>query len=477
MTALDSAQRAITLLGDAASAYSIARSLGEQEYWPRERMQELQQNRLTRLVRHAAGASPFYKQHLADIDLSRPIELKALPTVDKRTIMASFDEVVTDRRVQLADIEREMSVHRGGYYLKRYRIHASSGSSGQKGVWLWDHSERAAAMAATMRLRVMLGFPWGPWNRHRVTEITYPRGLDRTVRWGLTLDLRLKRRQILDPLDRLSSLVGCLNNFAPDHLIGLGSQLGLLAAEQLDGRLRIRPRSVTSWQDLCTAEIKQRIKSAWGITPFEIYGMSESGGLLAVDCEHHAGLHLLESLNIVEVVDGENQAVANGVTGSKILLTNLSSYAQPRIRYEIPDMVRLAPNGAECPCGRTTPLIEVVEGRSDDAISLPGRHGGEVALNCLHFRQRISTVDGVKEHQVRYDGQRFRIAVVLRDGARAEDVLPIVHERLLRTLEPLDVLIPPLEVEQVAEDRIERDPRHRGKFKVLIDERRISAVH
>lgn len=54
------------------------------------------------------------------------------------------------------------------------------------------------------------------------------------------------------------------------------------------------------------------------------------------------GLYLFEDSVIFEVVDEKNRSVPAGAFGAKLLITVLSSRAQPLIRYELSDSVRLA---------------------------------------------------------------------------------------------------------------------------------------
>jgi hypothetical protein len=47
-----------------------------------------------------------------------------------------------------------------------------------------------------------------------------------------------------------------------------------------------------------------------------------------------------------------------------------------------------------------------------------------------------------------------------------------VRTSLLGYLEPHNAVLPQITVEIVDDDRIERDPRHGGKFKLLVDKTR-----
>src|SRR5947209_11697720 len=75
---------------------------------PPRRVAAIQRRRLRRLLKLAVRRSPFYARKFRGIDVGR-CDLRDLPTTDKDEVMAHFDEVVTDRRLRLAEIERFMA--------------------------------------------------------------------------------------------------------------------------------------------------------------------------------------------------------------------------------------------------------------------------------------------------------------------------------------------------------------------------------
>src|SRR5262245_57073835 len=91
-----------------------------------------QNHRLRRLLRHAAAHSPFYYKKFRGLDLGR-CPLSDLPVTTKTELVDRFEDVVTDRRVRLADVERFTEDPANGARLFRGRYHVThtSGSSGQ----------------------------------------------------------------------------------------------------------------------------------------------------------------------------------------------------------------------------------------------------------------------------------------------------------------------------------------------------------
>lgn len=119
--------------------------------------------------------------------------------------------------------------------------------------------------------------------------------------------------------------------------------------------------------------LKQRLASSLGIEVFDIYGMTETGGVgtLGMDCQAHSGLHVWEDHYIVEVLDPlSEQPVADGELG-ELVVTSLTREALPVIRFRTGDLTRVL-SRERCMCGRTHIRISPVTGRVDDMIIVKG---------------------------------------------------------------------------------------------------------
>ncbi|MGZ4201392.1 MAG: hypothetical protein ACXVRH_04975, partial [Thermoleophilaceae bacterium] len=125
--------------------------------WDGERLARHQRERLRALLAHAREQSPFHARRLAGIDPERfePSDLERLPTMTKADMMDSFDELVTDRRLSRASVERHVeSAVEPRLLLDRFVCLASGGSSGKRGVFVQSIGEYAEFGAATVRRSV-----------------------------------------------------------------------------------------------------------------------------------------------------------------------------------------------------------------------------------------------------------------------------------------------------------------------------------
>ena len=357
--------------------------------WSPERLAAHRAQALAELRAHAYARSPYYRA------LHRGLEhapLSELPVLTKADLMAHFDELVTDPAVRLAHVESHLAqASVTDRYLGRYRVAATGGTSGRRGIFLADASEWTQVLASYSRAYAWAGLEVGLTHRVRMAIVSstvathQPSIVGATVRNPLVPTLRV------DAVAPLASTISALNSFAPAALVGYASILGELAAEQRAGRLAIAPQTVFSASEVLTPAIRTACAGAWGSAPYNVYAATETAGIASECREHH--LHVYDDLVIAEAVDDAGRPVPAGTTGDRLLVSVLSSRTQPLIRYELTDRVRFAP-GQASDLGPFWSLIADVEGRSEDVLSLPGRDGQAVRLHPNLFHAVLETSGG-----------------------------------------------------------------------------------
>ena len=447
-------------VADLAGGVRLARAGAERERWPREQLERFQHERLDALVRHAARHSPLYRERLAGT-LDGPVRLEQLPMVTKAEMMERFDDLVCDpalRRDALLDWVETLDEDR--LHPTGHRVMTTSGSSGRKGLFVYDREGWRAIATQWLRLSAVSGTqPRVPRLRFAMLSGGAPTHMSR--QGSATLSIGVHRMLGLPVTLPLGQLVTELNRFAPQALYTYPSLGLLLAEEQLAGRLRIQPDVLITSSELRTPAMTERLTAAFGVTPFDLYATTE--GLWAGECEHHDGLHVWEDMTLFENVDADGRPVPPGTLGAKVLVTNLTNRVQPIIRMELADAITVEPG--PCPCGRTLARMRAVEGRSEDALALPGRTGGAVTVLPAQFGL-VTRDREVGEFQIRQEGDRLRILVVPRPSAGGE-----LEARLQRAvagrLSELGVDDPQIVVER--RDALARSPG--GKLPLVVAER------
>jgi phenylacetate-coenzyme A ligase PaaK-like adenylate-forming protein len=336
----------------------------------------------------------------------------------------------------------------------------TAGSSGHKTVVVFNRKEWSIQEAASMRIAAMMGvFPFS-MRRPTIVTIGSPSPLHDSYRLPLSMDIGLYRFYVLPATARIEELVQRLYSLQPHVLRGFPSMLGLLMTEQLQGRLNINPSIIAGGGEPLTSELRKQLQTVWQSSVFDIYGTQE--GLRAMECNPGQGMHIFEDLGIVEVVDEDNCPVPDGTLGHKILFTNLFSFTQPVIRYEISDMMVLAPE--PCPCGHPFRRILAINGRNDDVLYLQGQGGRQVAVHPVHFWNVLESFADIRQYQVVHepDGICLRLMYEEGNGTTARSV----KEQMAQKLQTMGVDCPTIRIELVT--TLEDRSRHMGKWKNII---------
>ncbi len=360
--------------------------------------------RLDRLREHAVRRSPWYREHHAGLDHA---PLAELPILTKRDVVERFDDLVTDRRLRLDDLRSAVAAGDGGRALGRYRVGASSGSTGRPGLFPFDEAEWVEILAASARARAIPGRPSvrGPVRTARIGSPS-PGHLSRQV--AATLSDPRKPSLTLSAAADVGALVPDLERFRPHLLTGYPTVLGALADLQLAGDLALAPAQVFTGGERLTPLTRARITAAWGVAPFDQYLTTEAG-FVAIECPAHEGLHVLEDHVVVEVVDDDGRPVAAGDVGTRVLLSVLGSRTLPLLRYELEDVATEAVGA--CPCGRRTGRLRSVAGVPRRLLRLPGAGGGVVDVHPVVVTAVLDAAP-VQGWQVVHDRAHVRALVV-----------------------------------------------------------------
>jgi phenylacetate-CoA ligase len=379
-----------------------------------ERVRARQWNAVKAQVAHAYATVPYYRRRLDEAGI-RPNDLQGfedyrrLPILTKADIRANG----TALRSSLYDPSR----------LIRCKTSGSTGVSLE--VWL-DEEASQWRRACTVRSDEWSGWRFG----ERVGAVW---GNPDYLRHGWRGQLRNTLLERACYLDTLNMDESALERFAalvlrkqPPLLFGHAHSVYLFAQYvRAKGIKGIRPRGIiTSAMALHTWE-RLVIEEVFGCKVTNRYGCEEVG-LIACECEKHAGLHV-NADNIYLEISRDGQSVPPGEPGS-VLLTDLTNRAMPLLRYQIGDVAVAAEQS--CPCGRGLPLLERVEGREADYVVTPsGRLISGISLT-ENFALEVPGLAQLQIVQEAVDRFRFRMVRGPEFGpASLERTRQLVEER------------------------------------------------
>lgn len=241
---------------------SARRRLRVRERWTRQQLESYQTEALRRLRQYAYAHSPFYQQFHKRL---YEAPLCDLPVLSKATLMDRFDDLVTDRAAHLREVKSYAASQQSDErFLGRYWVQSTSGTSSLPGAQIT--STNPSHMSA--------------------------QGATTTRNWWMPF-------MLLSATEPLTVMVERLSAYQPEVLLAYASILRILADEQIDGRLRIAPRTVISGSEVLTKGNRHRALSAWGNVLFDMYGTTDCGGI-AAECNQHRGMHLGEDLAIID---------------------------------------------------------------------------------------------------------------------------------------------------------------------------------
>ena len=219
-------------------------------------------------------------------------------------------------------------------------------------------------------------------------------------RWGKA-KLWLLNHQYLDTFDmgaeRMTLYPRQMEEFQPDLIQAYASSIHLLARHLR--RYRIRPSyprvAIISAAERLTEEMRHDIEQVFPVKVFNRYGSREVSAM-AAECAEHNGLHITSAGHIVETVDPVTLEPVVGRPG-EIVITVLHNHAMPFLRYRIGDVGLL--DDRPCACGRTTPRLVDVLGRTSDNFLMPdGRivHG-EYFTHLFYGRPEVEQFQFIQD--------------------------------------------------------------------------------
>ncbi len=380
-------------------------------------------------------------------------DLARLPAMVKEEAQREWDAIVTVPGLTHAEAERILAEQAWfSYTPSGCQVFSSGGSSGVRGVYVWDWQQLTtlACLAWRMQLReerrgaealrptrlVVLEAGGPPHASTPLFDVAITEAMD-------TLVIAAG-----DPFEQVRAAVA---RARPTHLVGYASVIARLARAALAGELDIEPTRVSTNSEPLSDEDRAAIERAWSAPIHNLWGSTEIG-VQAVGCSHADGLHICEDEVVLERVDENGHPVPSDQPAARTLATGLANWAFPFIRYDLGDEVALLPGG--CPCGSALMRVATVAGRRDDDFRY-----GHTTIPASAFRHVLGTDPAISEYQVRQTATGAEIAVV------GSPDLAQLKAQLAQALRSYDFSDPELAVAAVA--RIERHAAT-GKLKRFI---------
>jgi phenylacetate-CoA ligase len=223
-----------------------------------------------------------------------------------------------------------------------------------------------------------------------------------------------------------------IDEFRPHLVKGYGSYVEELYTHLASkGGSFHRPNVVLYAGDPISDPARRLLAEDLGIAVVSVYQAVEVG-IIGWECERQCGHHLNLDLYPIRVVDSNRREVPIGDIG-QVVSSNLVNRGTVLLRYVLGDMARRLPNS--CRCGRSLPLMSLVEGRTTDWLrSASGR-----PVHPQAVRSVISQMQGVRRYQlVQERPGHVKVVAVTAPGADREEIRSAAVAAGRRLEDPMD---------------------------------------
>ncbi len=170
-------------------------------------------------------------------------------------------------------------------------------------------------------------------------------------------------RQLKIMQDFQPRIIAC----TPSYALYMAEEAKEMGIDPTQGNWKIGIFGAEPWSD----SMRDEIESIWNMLATDVYGLSEIiGPGVAQECHHKDGLHIFSDVFYPEIIDPQTgEEVPEGADG-ELVVTTLTKQGIPLIRYRTRDIVSM--RNEKCRCGRTSPRISKIKGRTDDMIVVRG---------------------------------------------------------------------------------------------------------
>ena len=356
-------------LVDLLGGISISKALSEltkQQYFSKETLQKIQEEKFHSLFNIAKSSTEFYKNATSYSELA---------VLTKEMVRAQFDNFISNT------------------YNKKLYTKATGGSTGKSLVYYSTALSRSYLWAGIILSWIVAGYEKG--DKIAIIAgsalIDIKAGLKRKIFYKI-LNVETYSAYKLDE-QNMSVYIDKIALSKVKIIYGYATVLDRLATFINTKHPATFPelKGIVSTAEILTEQMRQNIQTAFNVDVFNQYGCNEAG-VSAFECEYHH-MHLINTRSYFEI-DHEGSLIS----------TDLSNEGFIMIKYLTGDKVEMSEE-MNCKCGRHFPIIKKVIGRVNDFIV-------DLSQNIVHgsfFHFLFRNDNSIKQFQVQFDHNSINI--------------------------------------------------------------------
>jgi phenylacetate-CoA ligase len=322
-----------------------------------EDMKNVQSDRLKDIAYYVYQKSPVYKKKL-DAAGIKPWEIKSIEDIKKLPFTVKEDLRDNYPFGLFSVPSQELA-----------EIHVSSGTTGNPTVV--GYTKDDLKLWGEVMARVLCCAGAVP---HDKIQIAYGYGLFTgglgfhygAMEMGLSIipaSSGQTKRQLKIMTDFKPRILAC----TPSYALYMAEEAKELGLKLRDSSWEIGVFGAEPWSE----SMRKEIESTWNMLATDVYGLSEIiGPGVAQECQHKNGLHLFSDVFYPEIIDPKTGHLVKEGNKGELVITTLTKRGIPLLRYRTRDIVSI--KYEKCKCGRTSPRISKITGRTDDMIIVRG---------------------------------------------------------------------------------------------------------
>ena len=395
----------------------------------KEELKDLQEKMMRNIIHFAYHNTRFYKQKFKKAGIT-PSDIQTLEDM-KKIPVTTKDEARANPASMVA----------AGYTKKNCVVQQTTGSTGK--ILPILHDKEAYSHFFAVGFRMFWDWGYRPWDK--IVLIRHD-----TCEKNLLEYIGLLQRYYISIFTPEKKLVNTIKELNPQVLCAYPSTMQAILTSIKGGELDTwHPKFINVNSELLTDRVRTQIKETFCCRVFDEYSTYEVVSI-AHECPLH-GMHIDMDNVVINFLDAHDEEVSHGESG-RIVVTSLVNKAMPFIRYDLDDIGILSDE--QCVCGRTFPLIQLIEGRKDDFLVMPS--GVRVSLRKIV--PLVEITPGIEEFQIVQEKKDLvKIFMIKNDLYSLKEEKKMIER--LETLFEEDIRIEPEYVNTIE--------RKKGKLRIV----------
>ena len=374
--------------------------------------ESLQKDRLKALLDHAYQHVPYYRE-LFD---AHNLVVKGEVTVERFTHLPLLDKDILRTQGE--------ALHSADLSTRSWFENTSGGSTGEPVRFVQDKGYHEWMLATKLLFDEWTGYKLGDkkvtlWGSERdllVGEETLKTYLSRRLRNEVMLNtFRMSPEEMRD-------YVATINTFRPKQLLAyVESVFELARFIEREGLEVYAPEAIMTSAGTLHDSVRQKIETVFRAPVFNRYGSREVGDT-ACTYPNRAELYIAPTQH-VEILNDDGSPTPPGEVG-EVVVTLLSNFAMPLIRYRIGDTAIKAADAQSK--ALAWPALETVMGRvTDTFLTEDGTQVyGEYFAHLFYFRDWVKKFQVVQEA---YDQITIKVVPRANASLQSDEVADELH--------------------------------------------------